>query len=91
MLLQVCHLMHDINIKNSKQRKNCRKIYVELLDYMSGYMSGDNLACKIRELSDENTILKSAYEVEDNMVVNLKQKNKDCIVVDIIRELVSLT
>jgi hypothetical protein len=35
-------------------------------------MSGDNLACKIRELRDENTILKSAYELEDNMVAILK-------------------
>ena len=49
-----------------------QKIYVLLLDYMVGYMSGDNLACKIRELRDENTILKSAYELEDNMVANLK-------------------
>jgi hypothetical protein len=29
---------------------------------MVDHMSGDNLACKIRELRDENTILKSAYE-----------------------------
>ena len=39
---------------------------------MVGYMSGDTLACKIRELRDENTILKGAYELEDNMVANLK-------------------
>jgi hypothetical protein len=58
---------------------------------MLGNMSGDNLACKIRELSDENTILKSAYEVEDNMVAKLKQNKENCIVVDIIRKLVSLT
>ena len=42
------------------------------MDYILGYMSGDNLACKIRELRDENTILKSAYELEDNMAANLK-------------------
>ena len=52
--------------------KKCRKIYVLLLDYILGYMSGDNLACKIRELRHKNTILKSAYELEDNMVENLK-------------------
>jgi hypothetical protein len=35
----------------------------------------------------KNTIL-SAYEIESNMVTNLKQKN--CIVVDTIRKLVTL-
>jgi hypothetical protein len=35
----------------------------------------------------KNTIL-SAYEIEGNMVTNLKQKN--CIVVDTIRKLVTL-
>ena len=57
-------------------------------------MSGDDLACKIRELRGENTILISAYELEGNMVTNLKQKKKkkNCIVVfDSIRKLISLT
>lgn len=54
-------------------------------------MSGDDLACKIRELRGENTILVSAYDREGNMVTNLKQKKNNCIVVDSIRELVSLT
>jgi hypothetical protein len=53
-------------------------------------MSGDDLACKIRELRGENTILISAYELEGNMVTNLKQK-KNCIVVDSNRKLISLT
>lgn len=53
-------------------------------------MSGDDLACKIRELRGENTILISAYELEGNMVTNLKQK-KNCIVVDSIRKLVNST
>jgi hypothetical protein len=53
-------------------------------------MSGDDLACKIRELRGENTILISACELEGNMVTNLKQK-KNCIVVGSIRKLVSLT
>lgn len=53
-------------------------------------MSGDDLAGKIRELRGENTILISAYELEGNMVTNLKQK-KNCIVVNSIRELISLT
>jgi hypothetical protein len=54
-------------------------------------MSGDDLAGKIRELRGENTILISAYELEGNMVTNLKQK-KNCIVVfDSNRKLVSST
>jgi hypothetical protein len=48
-------------------------------------MSGDDLACKIRELRGENTILVSAYDRKGNIVTNLKQK-KNCIVVDSIRE-----
>ena len=61
------------------------------MNYRLGNMSGDDLACKIRELRGENTILVSAYDLGGNMVTNLKQKKKNCIVVDSIRELVSLT
>ena len=61
-----------ILVSKIQAEKKCRKIYVLLLDYMLGNMSGDALACKIRELRDENTILKGAYELEDNMVANLK-------------------
>lgn len=48
-------------------------------------MSCDDLACKIRELRGKNTILICAYELEGNMVTNLKQKKKNYIVVDSIR------
>lgn len=54
------------------------------MNYRLGDMSVDDLACKIRELRGENTILVSAYDLGGNMVTNL-------IVVDSIRELVSLT
>ena len=60
------------------------------MNYRLGDMSGDDLACKIRELRGENTILVSAYDLGGNIVTNLKQK-KNCIVVDSIRELVSPT
>ena len=60
------------------------------MNYRLSDMSGDDLACKIRELRGENTILISAYELKGNMVTNLKQK-KNCIVVDSIRKIVSLT
>lgn len=61
------------------------------MNYRLGDMSGDDLACKIRELRGENTILVSAYDREGNMVTNLKQKKKNCIVVDSIREFFNLT
>jgi response regulator RpfG family c-di-GMP phosphodiesterase len=73
----------------AESKKECRKIYVLLFDYRLGDMLSDDLACKIRELNDANTILISAYELEDNIVTNLKQKN--CIVVDIIQKVVALT
>ena len=57
----------------------------QLLNYRLGDMSGDDFACKIRELRGKNTILVSAYDHGGNMVTNLKQK-KNCIVVDSIRE-----
>ena len=60
------------------------------MNYRLGDMSRDDLACKIRELRGENTILVSAYDLGGNMVTNLKQK-KNCIVVDSIREFFNLT
>jgi hypothetical protein len=67
----------------AERKKECRKIYVLLFNYRLSDMLSDDLACKIRELNGANTILISAYELEDNIVTNLKQKN--CIVVDIIQ------
>jgi DNA-binding response OmpR family regulator len=66
-----------------------QKIYVVLFDYRLGDMLSDDLVCKIRELNGANIILLSAYELEDNIVTNLKQKN--CIVVDIVQKAVGLT
>jgi response regulator RpfG family c-di-GMP phosphodiesterase len=71
-------------------KKECRKIYVLLFDYRLGDMLSDDLALKIRELNSANTILISAYELEEDYVVtNLKHEN--CIVVDIIQKVVGLT
>jgi response regulator RpfG family c-di-GMP phosphodiesterase len=90
MLLQVCHLMQDMNIQNSRQRvKRMQKIYVVLFDYRLCDMLSDDLVYKIRELNGANIILISAYELEVNIVTNLKQKN--CIVVDIVQKAVGLT
>jgi hypothetical protein len=73
----------------AERKKECRNIYVLLFNYRLSDMLSDDLACKIRELNGANTILISAYELEDNIVTNLKQKN--CIVVDIIQKVVGLT
>jgi hypothetical protein len=76
----------EMSIQNSRYRekKRAEKLYVLLLNYRLSDMSCDYLACKIRELRGENTILISAYELEGNMVTNLKHK-KNYIVVDSIR------
>ena len=73
----------------AERKKECRKIYVLLFNYRLGDMLSDDLVCKIRELNGANIILLSAYELEDNIVTNLKQKN--CIVVDIVQKAVGLT
>ena len=50
---------------NAEKYMFCYRCYI--LGDMLGYILGDNLVYKIRESSDENIILKSAYELEDNM------------------------
>lgn len=59
---------------NAEKYMFCYRCYIlgDMLGYILGDMLGDNLVYKIRESSDENIILKSAYELEDNMVANLK-------------------
>jgi hypothetical protein len=61
-------------IRDIERKKRAEKLYVLLLNYRLSDMSCDYLACKIRELRGENTILISAYELEGNMVTNLKHK-----------------
>jgi CheY-like chemotaxis protein len=48
------------------------------LDYKLGDMTGEDVACKIRELDGTNTILISAYEIEKEVISQLKRKG--CIV-----------
>jgi hypothetical protein len=50
---------------NAEKYMFCYRCYI--LGDMLGYILGDNLVYKIRESSDENIILKSTYELEDNM------------------------
>ena len=55
-----------------------KKIDVLLLDYKLGDMLGDKVACQIRELDGTKTILLSAYEIDEKLLDELKQRN--CIV-----------
>ena len=41
-------------------------------------MTGDDVACKIRDLDETNTILISAYDLEKDVISQLRTRN--CIV-----------
>jgi CheY-like chemotaxis protein len=64
--------------KFNEEKNKGNKVDVLLLDYRLGDMTGDDVACKIRELDGTNTILISAYEIEKEVISRLKEKN--CIV-----------
>ena len=46
-----------------------------LLDYRLGDMLGDKVACKIREMDGTKTILITAYEIDEKILDDLKQRN----------------
>ncbi|HEY3094961.1 MAG TPA: response regulator [Nitrososphaera sp.] len=73
--------------KYMEQTMRGKKINVVLLDYGLGDSTGDDIACKLRDLGDAKTILISAYDLEKEKVDELKASN--CIV-DIIIKPVSL-
>jgi DNA-binding response OmpR family regulator len=64
-----------------------KKIDVVLLDYRLGDTTGDDIACKIRDLEGARTILISAYDIEKQKVDEMRANN--CIV-DIMIKPVSL-
>lgn len=55
-----------------------KSIDIVLLDYRLGDSTGDDIACKIRDLGDARTILLSAYDLEREKVDELKANS--CIV-----------
>jgi DNA-binding response OmpR family regulator len=55
-----------------------KKIDVMLLDYKLGDSTGDDIACKIRDLDGTKVIMISAYDLEREKVDALKTSN--CIV-----------
>jgi DNA-binding response OmpR family regulator len=64
-----------------------KKINVLLLDYRLGDTTGDDVACKIRDLDGTKTILISAYDIERRKVDELKAGS--CIV-DMISKPISM-
>jgi hypothetical protein len=64
---------------NAEKYMFCYRYYIlgDMLGYILGDMLGDNLVYKIRESSDENIILKSAYELEDNMGGKCKAEEEE--------------
>ena len=55
-----------------------KKIDVMLLDYKLGDSTGDDIACKIRDLDGTKVIMISAYDIEREKVDALRTSN--CIV-----------
>jgi CheY-like chemotaxis protein len=64
--------------KYKEEKNKGNKIDVLLLDYRLGDMTGDDVACKIRDLDGTNTILISAYELESDVISQLRTRK--CIV-----------
>lgn len=55
-----------------------KKIHILLLDYRLGDSTGDDIACKIRDLDGTKVIMLSAFELEHEIIQDLKKNN--CIV-----------
>ena len=57
-----------------KEQDQGRKVDVLLLDYRLGDMLGDAVACKIKQIKGTKTILISAYDLDENMLGDLRAK-----------------
>jgi CheY-like chemotaxis protein len=55
------------------ERQKGRKIDLILLDYKLGDIMGDSVARKIKELNDVKIILISAYDLDHQMICDLKE------------------
>jgi DNA-binding response OmpR family regulator len=64
-----------------------KKIDILLVDDRLGDMYGDTVARKVKELNDVKIIIVSAYELEHEMVEELKQSG---YIVDVIKKPVSM-
>jgi response regulator RpfG family c-di-GMP phosphodiesterase len=66
--------------KYQMEMKQDKKVDVLLLDYRLGDMLGDEVACKIKDLDGNKTILISAYEIDKSVLTKLSEAG--CIVSD---------
>ena len=73
--------------KYISERHNGRKIDLILLDYRLGDIMGDSVARRIKELNDVKIILISAYDLDQQMIRDLKEND---YVVDILQKPVTL-
>jgi hypothetical protein len=51
-----------------------------LLDHRLGDMLRDQVECKIKEMDDTKTILVTAYEIDDIVLVDLRER--ECIIAE---------
>jgi CheY-like chemotaxis protein len=58
--------------KYSESKKEGKKIDALLLDYSLGDMTGDKIAAKIREMNGTKIIMISAFEIDSDLVDDLK-------------------
>lgn len=63
-----------------KEKAEGRKVDVLLLDYRLGDMLGDAVACQIKKLDGTKTIMISAFDLDEKMLQDLRERN--CIVQD---------
>ena len=66
-----------------KKKVKGKKIDILLLDFRLGDMYGDTVAKKVKKLYDVKIIMISAYELDPNMVEELKQSR---YIVDVIKK-----
>jgi response regulator RpfG family c-di-GMP phosphodiesterase len=69
------------------EKRQGKTIDLLLLDYKLGDMLGDDVARKIKELNGVKIILISAYELDNNLVGDLKQNG---YIIDVIKKPVDL-
>ena len=51
-----------------------------MLDHRLGDMLGDQVECKIKEMDDTKMILITAYEIDDTVLVDLRER--ECIIAE---------
>ena len=58
-----------------EEKKQGNRIHLLLLDYKLGDMFGDSVARKIKEYNGVKIILISAYDLDDDFIIELKENN----------------